>query len=153
MNRFHRLINKPFNLYSRANSGGGVIIKQLYRFYYLLLSRYIRWYYHCDIPYTLDVSGCYFCHKAFGVVINPHTVFGRNVVIQHSVTIGEIGDGVPTIGDNVYIGARVIVIGGIMIGDNVKIGAGTVVTKDIPAGCTVVGVPARIIIKESHERT
>lgn len=54
-------------------------------------------------------------------------------------------NGTPTIGDNVYIGAGAIIIGGITVGDNVKIGAGATVVSDIPANCTVVCHKARII--------
>ena len=81
------------------------------------------------------------------MVINPKATFGKNNVIQHSVTIGRIADGFPIIGDNVFIGARAIIIGGVRIGNNARIGAGAVVTKDVPNGCTAVGVPARIINK------
>lgn len=109
------------------------------------LVRLIRWYYHCDIPYTVDVSGCYFCHKGFGTVIHPRAIIGKKVVIQHAVTIGEIDDATPIIGDNVYIGAKATIIGGARIGNNAKIGAGDVVLKDVPDGCSAVGVPARII--------
>ena len=108
----------------------------------------IRWYYHCDIPYSADINKVYFCHKGFGVVINPKARIGEGTVIQHRVTIGEIRDEVPTIGKNCYIGAGAIVIGGITIGDNVKIGAGSVVYYDIPSGSTVVGAPSPRIIKK-----
>lgn len=53
----------------------------------------------------------------------------------------------PTIGDNVYIGAGAILIGGIKIGNNVKIGAGAIVVNDIPDNATVVCEKARVIIK------
>lgn len=86
-------------------------------------------------------------HKGFGIVINPQAVIGEGTVIQHSVTIGHIGEGVPIIGRNCFIGAGAIIIGGITIGDNVKIGAGAVVNKDIPANCTAVGVPAKVVRK------
>lgn len=109
------------------------------------MSRIIRWYYHCDIPYSVDVSGAYFCHKVFGVVINPRARLGEGVVIQHWVTIGEIGDATPVIGDKVYIGAKSTIIGGVTIGNKLKIGAGAVVITDIPEVCTAVGVPAKII--------
>lgn len=59
------------------------------------------------------------------------------------MTIGEIGEDVPVIGENCYIGAGAIMIGGITIGDNAIIGA--VVNKDIPSGCTAVGVPAKVV--------
>lgn len=110
-----------------------------------LLSRLIRWYYHCDIPYSINLQGVYFYHKGFGVVINPNARIGKGTSIQHAVTIGELNGGSPTIGKNCYIGARAIILGPIIIGNNVKIGAGSLVMTDIPDGCTAVGVPARII--------
>ena len=145
MNRFNRLIRCPNKIYRAKFCRGCVIINKLRVLSIALISRAIRWYYHCDIPYTVDVSGVYFCHKGFGVVINPQAQFGQGVVIQHRVTIGEIGKGIPVIGDNVYIGACATILGGIIIGNNSKIGAGAVVITDVPEGCTAVGVPAKII--------
>ncbi len=49
------------------------------------------------------------------------------------------------IGNNVYLGANVSVIGDVSIGDNCVIGAGSVVVKDIPNNSVAVGVPAKII--------
>ena len=49
------------------------------------------------------------------------------------------------VGNDVYIGTRSIIMGGVIIGDKVIIGAGSVVTKNIPSNSVVVGVPARII--------
>ena len=87
----------------------------------------------------------YFCHKGFGVVIHPRAKFGKGVVVQHCVTIGEIGDATPVIGDKVYIGAKSTIIGGVTIGNKAKKGTGAVVITDILEGCTAVGVPAKII--------
>ncbi|MET0292557.1 MAG: DapH/DapD/GlmU-related protein, partial [Steroidobacteraceae bacterium] len=47
------------------------------------------------------------------------------------------------IGRNVWIGAGALVLPGVTIGDDALIGAGSVVTRDVPAGTTVVGNPAR----------
>lgn len=152
MNRFNRLIKKPYVIY-RKSLRGGVIISKLRMMRCAFLVRLIRWYYHCDIPYTIDVSGCYFCHKGFGTVIHPRAIIGKKVVIQHAVTIGEIKDAVPIIGDNVYIGAKATIIGGVRIGNNAKIGAGAVVLKDVPDGCSAVGVPARIIENKDGTKT
>lgn len=49
------------------------------------------------------------------------------------------------IGDNVWIGARVIVLGGVTIGDDSCVGAGSVVVDDVPPRTLVAGVPARVI--------
>lgn len=49
------------------------------------------------------------------------------------------------IGNDVWIGAKAIIIDGVKIGDGAVIGAGAVVTKDVPSYAVVVGVPARVI--------
>ena len=49
------------------------------------------------------------------------------------------------IGNNVWIGASVVITKGVTIGDNAVIAAGAVVTKDVPANVVVGGVPAKII--------
>ena len=49
------------------------------------------------------------------------------------------------IGDNVWVGAKSILLQGVRIGDNTVIGAGSVVTKDIPANAIAAGVPAKVI--------
>jgi acetyltransferase-like isoleucine patch superfamily enzyme len=49
------------------------------------------------------------------------------------------------IGDNVWIGARVIVLGGVSIGSDSCIAAGSVVTDDVPPRSLAAGVPARVV--------
>lgn len=49
------------------------------------------------------------------------------------------------IGENVWLGAGVIVLAGVKIGDNSVIGAGSVVNKDIPANVVAVGTPCRVL--------
>lgn len=69
------------------------------------------------------------------------------MVYQH-VTVGALEDGskeVLVIGNDVVIGAGAALIGSIKIGDGAKVGAGAVVLKDVPAGATAVGVPAKIL--------
>lgn len=51
-----------------------------------------------------------------------------------------------TIGNNVFIGARSIVLSNVKIGDNSVVGANSVVTKDVPSGVVVAGNPAKIIL-------
>ena len=107
-----------------------------------------------------------------GIEIHPGAKLGRRVFIDHGsgVVIGEtaeIGDDVliymgvvlggtalekvkrhPTIESDVVIGSGASVLGPITVGRGAKIGAGSVVIRPVPAGATVVGVPARIA--ETH---
>jgi len=90
-----------------------------------------------------------------GVVIGETTVIGDNVTIYQGVTLGgtgkETGKRHPTIGNGVTVGAGAKVLGPITIGDYSKVGAGSIVLKDVPAGCTVVGNPGRIVRKKEPE--
>ena len=64
---------------------------------------------------------------------------------RHCTIIGKKDGRRPIIGNNVELGANVIIIGAIIVGDNVSIGAGSVVVKDIPKNSIVAGNPAKII--------
>ncbi len=79
-----------------------------------------------------------------------NATIGDNGWINQQVTIGYIDETerVPTFGNNVRVGAGAKVFGGISLGDNVRVGANAVVIKDVPANCTVVGVPAYIVKKD-----
>jgi acetyltransferase-like isoleucine patch superfamily enzyme len=50
-----------------------------------------------------------------------------------------------TIGDDVWLGARAIIVRGVTVGEGAVVGAGAVVSKDVPARAVVAGVPARVI--------
>jgi serine O-acetyltransferase len=83
---------------------------------------------------------------ATGVVIGETAMVGDNVSLLHGVTLGGTGktetDRHPKIGDGVLIGAGAKVLGDISVGEEARIAAGSVVLKDVPAHCTVAGVPA-----------
>lgn len=49
------------------------------------------------------------------------------------------------IGDDVWIGARAVILPGVTVGDHAVLGAGAVVRADVPAWAIVAGVPARVI--------
>lgn len=50
-----------------------------------------------------------------------------------------------TIGENCWIGAGAIILGGVTIGEGTTVGAGSVVTRDIPTGVLAAGNPCRVI--------
>ena len=87
--------------------------------------------------------GLYLAHGQ--VVIDGFVEIHRGVVIFPWVTVGlRAGDfGGPTIGRNVHIGTGAKVIGPVTVHKGARIGANAVVTRDVPAGTTVVGAPAR----------
>jgi serine O-acetyltransferase len=84
-----------------------------------------------------------------GVVIGETTVVENGVSMLQGVTLGgtgkESGDRHPKIREGVMIGAGARILGCIEVGARAKIGAGSVVLRDVPAGCTAAGVPARIV--------
>lgn len=85
-----------------------------------------------------------------GVVIHEDAIIGADCMIMQQVTIGMIGeDSVPTLGNNVYVGAGAKIIGKVKIGDGARIGANAVVTRDVPANYTAVGIPARLLERKS----
>lgn len=97
-------------------------------------------------PKTVVGPGLTIYH-GFGLVINDHAKIGSGVTLRNGVVVGnKQHDGAcPVIGDGVVVGANAVIIGGIHIGANAMVGAGAVVTKDVRAGTTVVGNPAREI--------
>jgi serine O-acetyltransferase len=87
-------------------------------------------------------------HGLNGIIINDKAVIGKNCTIFHQVTIGEgKNGGVPTIGDNCFIGAGAKIIGNVTVGNNVRIGANAVVVFDIPDNATVVMEKPRILMR------
>ncbi len=93
-----------------------------------------------------------FIDHGSGVIIGETAKLGDNVTLYQGVTLGgtgkEKGKRHPTLGDNVMVSAGAKVLGSFKIGENSKIGAGSVVLKEVPANCTVVGVPGRIVKME-----
>ena len=88
-----------------------------------------------------------FIDHGMGVVIGETAEVGDDVLIYHGVTLGGLsgqpGKRHPTIGDGVAIGSGAQVLGPILVGAGARIGANAVVVAEVPAGETVVGIPAR----------
>lgn len=108
----------------------------------------IGWYRPGDhtlmIPFSTKIGAGMWMAHAYSTVLNAESI-GDNFSFIHCTTIGKKGDKRPRIGNNVSLGANVVVLGDITIGNNVTIGAGSVVVKDVPDNSVVVGNPGRVI--------
>lgn len=107
-----------------------------------------------DLHPAATIGERIFLDHATGIVIGATTIIEDRVLIYQGVTLGGVslnkGKRHPTIKSDVVIGAGAKILGNITIGENSKIGANSVVVKDVPPNSTAVGIPARIIKKESE---
>ena len=115
----------------------------------------------CDYGFHIEVGENFFANYNFIVLDGNYVRIGDNVWIAPNVGIYAAGhpldvkdriDGWEyaypvTIGNNVWIGGSVTIIGGVTIGDNAVVAAGSVVIRDVPANTLVAGNPARVIRK------
>lgn len=138
----------------------------------LVLHRRARWCWTRDW-YWLGRFISHLARFLTGIEIHPGATIGRRVFIDHGmgVVIGEtavIGDGCtiyqgvtlggtsltkgakrhPTLGRGVIISAHAQVVGSFTVGDGARVGANAVVLKEVPAGATAVGNPARVILAD-----
>ncbi len=95
-----------------------------------------------------------FIDHGFGVVIGETAEVGDDCTIYQGVTLGgtSLSKGKkrhPTLARGAIIGAGAKVLGSFTVGEGAKVGSNAVVVKEVPAGGTAVGNPARIIEKES----
>jgi serine O-acetyltransferase len=96
---------------------------------------------------SASIGTSVFLDHATGIIVGALVSIGDEVTIYQNVTIGrsQADPGrAPRIGRSVLLSNGATILGDVSIGDHAKIGAGSVVTHDVPAGCTAVGVPARL---------
>ncbi|HWA22871.1 MAG TPA: serine O-acetyltransferase [Caulobacterales bacterium] len=102
-----------------------------------------------DIHPNAEIGAGVFIDHAHGIVIGETAVVEDDVSMLHSVTLGGTGkargDRHPKIRRGVLIGAGAKILGNIEVGEEARIAAGSVVLTNVPARCTVAGVPAKPI--------
>lgn len=84
-----------------------------------------------------------------GLVVGETAEIGDDCILYHGVTLGGTSTANvkrhPTLGNGVMVGAGAKILGPITLGNQVKVGANSVVIKDVEAGATVAGIPAKTI--------
>ena len=121
-----------------------------------LISHFNRGFTGIEIHPGAKIGRRLFIDHGMGVVIGETTEIGEDCLIYKGVVLGgttlEKKKRHPTLGNRVIIGSNSTVLGAITIGDGARIGSGSVVVKPVPAGATVVGVPARIVESLTPEK-
>lgn len=126
----HRRLNTSLRIGSRLHGRGMPRLA-------LAMDAVNRSVFGADIPARMHIPDYVtFMHNGLGTVVDEHVTFEGPVLIYQHVTLGYAvqleGDGVPTIGSHVIIGAGATIVGDIRIGSGSFIGAGAVVNFDVP---------------------
>lgn len=124
-------------------------VSRLFWSFFLYITRFIT---HIQIPPETNIGRGFRIAHFGSIVINPHSVIGKNFNISNGCLIGYAlgrSKGVPVIGDNVYMNANSVVLGNARIGNNVLIAPGAFVNFDVPDNSIVIGNPGRIIQRDT----
>ncbi|HLF58453.1 MAG TPA: serine O-acetyltransferase EpsC [Alphaproteobacteria bacterium] len=119
------------------------------------LSQVARFFTGIEIHPGARIGRRFFIDHGMGVVIGETAEIGNDVTLYHGVTLGGIAPSVesraqsqqkrhPTLKDGAIIGSGAQILGPVTIGEKARVGANAVVVKDVPAGATAVGIPARL---------
>jgi maltose O-acetyltransferase len=128
---------------------------------HVAMHQFITGYYtRCSISIgknTVINRGCYLDGR-HGIVIGSNVNISFQcclITLQHDPMSSDFRcqGGPIVINDDVWLGARVIVLPGVTIGKGTVIGAGAVVTRDVPPYVIAAGVPARVYGKRPRELT
>jgi len=121
-----------------------------------MVSHLGRWLTGIEIHPHARIGSHLVIDHGMGVVIGETAEVGDGVTLYHGVTLGGIAPSVdshtqrgtkrhPTVKHGAIIGSGAQVLGPITVGENARVGANAVVVKDVADGCTVVGIPARVV--------
>ena len=121
------------------------------------LSHFARWFTGIEVHPGATIGRRVFIDHGMGVVIGETAEIGDDCTLYHGVTLGGTswnqGKRHPTLEAGVVIGAGATILGPITLHAGAKVGSNAVVVKDVPAGATAVGIPARIIdTQKEHAR-
>lgn len=135
--------------FRKSQFANGKISQKVYR----VLFSFIKKKHFLEIYWDAKIGkGLYLGHP-YGITINPNAIIGENVNLHKGVTIGQENrgkrQGVPVIGNEVWIGINSTIVGNIKIGNDVLIAPNSFVNCDIPDHSIVFGNPCIIKHKEN----
>lgn len=117
------------------------------------LSFVARFLTNVDIHPGARIGRRFFIDHGAGVVIGETAEVGDDVTLYHGVTLGGTtwrpGKRHPTLGDGVVVGAGAKILGAITIGHRARVAANSVVIDNVPESSTVVGIPGRVVVRQS----
>lgn len=136
--------------------------KRNFRFLGRFVSQTARFLTGIEIHPGATIGARFFIDHGDGVVIGETSHIGDDVTLYQAVTLGGISPSVdshkqvdqkrhPTLEDGVIVGSGAQVLGPITVAKDARIGANAVVTRDVPAGVTAVGIPARVVMPRDKE--
>lgn len=109
----------------------------------------VHWILGIELDYRTSIGPGLAVHHGMGLVVHRDAVIGAGCTLRHATTLGEKDPGGPgpILGDRVWVGPHVVILGPVRIGEGAVIGAGSVVIRDVAAGAVVAGNPARVLEK------
>jgi len=121
--------------------------------FYYLLSRYAHLAFDIRLELSADIGpGLYIGH--FGAIRVRQCRIGANCSIAHMTEISPAADGSgPIIGDSVWIGAHVQIVGSYRIGCGATLAAGAVVRQDVPSAALCLGNPGQVVMRSYDNRS
>ena len=116
-----------------------------------------RWFTGIELHPGATIGRRVFIDHGMGVVVGETAVIGDDCTIYQGVTLGgtSLAKGAkrhPTLERGVIVGAGAQVLGGFTVGEGARVGSNAVVVKEVPAGATAVGNPARILQQQADAR-
>lgn len=131
------------------------ILKQLLRVAYLIAKGFVVIVTGARIKVTVQIGQRLDVHTTHGLQIAGGVRIGDDCVLNSGVCIVNAanarGAGVPTIGNNVYLGVGAKVIGNVKVGNHVQIGANAVVGRDVPDSMLVLS-PLPVVLPRLQRR-